>query len=62
MRSFSGILSILSCSFQTRIAMANLYLLKGMDSHSALMADRPINRELSFKCRHVNRLQLDTTA
>jgi hypothetical protein len=42
--------------------MANLYLLKGMDSHSALMADRPINRELSFKCRHVNRLQLDTTA
>jgi len=42
--------------------MANLYLLKGMDSHSALMADGPINRELSFKCRHVNRLQLDTIA
>ena len=27
------------------LAMANLYLLKGMDSHSALMADGPITRD-----------------
>ncbi len=30
--------------------MASLYLLKCMDSHSALMAEGPIIRDLSFMC------------
>jgi hypothetical protein len=47
---------------QLETAMANLYLLKRTDSHSTLMADGQITRDLFFMCRRDNRLLRDTIA